>query len=374
MSRGIKFITLMLAVLLLLGASAVLAENGAGITVVDVLDREVNIPAEVEKVVITFNFEEYFAVTGAAGVDKLVGYSHGYWEGRREDAWATYTTAYPQLLDIADVGYNDNINVEAIIALEPDVVLMSAPVNYTFMETQLDKFDAAGIPVVFFNFHAQTLEMHRASMELIGKVMGDEARGKEIADYYEEQMNLVYDRIAGLPEDAERPSVYMEFSMGPGQYGNTWSTRMWGALIAQCGGRNIAADLGDANSVEIAPEQIIAENPDIIIFTASPRNDVSDNVVLGYGADAEAARAALRSYETRTGWDSLNAIQNGRLSGIYHDLSRHIFDFAGTQFLAKQIHPELFADVDPEANLADFFARYMPVELDGVWTVALEDA
>ena len=29
MSRGIKFITLMLAVLLLLGASAVLAENGA---------------------------------------------------------------------------------------------------------------------------------------------------------------------------------------------------------------------------------------------------------------------------------------------------------------------------------------------------------
>ena len=30
MSRGIKFITLMLAVLLLLGASAVLAENGIG--------------------------------------------------------------------------------------------------------------------------------------------------------------------------------------------------------------------------------------------------------------------------------------------------------------------------------------------------------
>ena len=148
---------------------------------------------------------------------------------------------------------------------------------------------------------------------------------------------------------------------------------MWGALIGQCGGRNIAADLGDANSVEIAPEQIIAENPDIIIFTASPRNDVSDNVVLGYGADAEAARAALRSYETRTGWDSLNAIQNGKLSGIYHDLSRHIFDFAGTQFLAKQIHPELFEDVDPEANLADFFAKYMPVELDGVWTITLED-
>ena len=373
MSKWIRFASLLVAAMMLMCAFFASAEGDETITVVDILDREATVPADVEKVVITFNFEEYFAVTGAAGVDKLVGYSHAYWEGRREDAWKTYTTAYPQLLDIADVGYNDNINVEAIIALKPDVVLMSAPVNYTFMETQLDKFDAAGIPVVFFNFHAQTLEKHRASMALIGKVMGDEARGIEIADYYEAQMNLVYDRVATLPADAEKPSVYMEFSMGPGQYGNTWSTRMWGALIGQCGGRNIAAELGDANSVEIAPEQIIAENPDIIIFTASPRNDVSDNVVLGYGADAEAARAALRSYENRIGWDSLSAVQSGKLSGIYHDLSRHIFDFAGTQFLAKQIHPELFEDVDPEANLADFFARYMPVELEGVWTISLED-
>ena len=220
MSHVTRFISLLVA-LLMLCSSAAFAENSGSITVVDVLDREVTLPVDVEKVVITFNFEEYFAVTGAAGVDKLVGYSHAYWEGRREDAWTTYTTAYPQLLDIADVGYNDNINVEAIIALKPDVVLMSAPVNYTFMETQFDKFDAAGIPVVFFNFHAQTLEMHRASMELIGKVMGDEARGSEIADYYEEQMNLVYDRVASMQEDAGKPSVYMEFSMGPSQYGNT---------------------------------------------------------------------------------------------------------------------------------------------------------
>ena len=364
---------LLLIALFTMSLTPVFADEAGTVTVVDVLDREVVVPENVEKVVITFNFEEYFAVTGAAGVDKLVGYSHAYWEGRREDAWAAYTTAYPQLLDIADVGYNDNINVEAIIALNPDVVLMSAPVNYTFMETQLDKFDAAGIPVVFFNFHKQTLAMHRASMELIGKVMGDEARGAEIADYYEEQMNLVYDRIAAMPEDAEKPSVYMEFSMGPSQYGNTWSTRMWGALIAQCGGENIATDLGDANSVEIAPEQVIAADPDIIVFTASPRTDVSDNVVLGYGADADAARAALKSYAGRTGWDSLKAIQNGKLSGIYHDLSRHIFDFAGTQYLAKQIHPELFEDIDPVANLEAFFEKYMPVKLDGVWMIALEE-
>lgn len=366
---GALLLTLLLLLTALCGASAETDTHA----VVDVLDREVTITTDVQRVVITFNIEEYLAVTGEEGIDKIVGYSHAYWEGRREDAWTTYTTAFPQLLEAADVGYNDNINVEAILALNPDVVLMSAPVNYTLMETQLEKFDAAGVPVVFFNFHAQTLEMHRASMQLLGKVMGNEARAEEIANFYEEQMNLVYDRIATMNEDADRPSVYMEFSMGPETFGNTWSTRMWGALIGQCGGINIAAELGDANSVEIAPEQIIAANPDLIIFTGSPRTDVSDNVVLGYGADADAAKAALESYAERTGWSSLSAIQNGKLSAVYHDLSRHIFDFAGTQFIAKQIHPELFSDVDPVANLQVFFDKYMPVKLDGVWLISLDD-
>lgn len=367
-----KPFALLLTLVLVLSTMCCTVAESEAITVTDVLGREITVKKDVQRVVITFNIEEYLAVTGAEGIEKIAGYSHGYWQGRREDAWATYTTAFPQLLETPDVGYNDDINVEAILALNPDVVLMSAPVNYTFMETQLEKFDAAGIPVAFFDFHAQTLEMHRASMLLLGQIMGNKARATKIADYYEEQMNLVYDRIASLGEDAERPSVYMEFSKGPEIFGNSWSNKMWGALINHCGGNNIAADLGEGNEVDVAPEQIIAANPEIIIFTASPRTDVSDNVVLGYGADADAARAALKSYETRTGWSSLSAIQNGRLSAVYHDLSRHIFDFAGTQFIAKQIHPELFEDVDPVANLENFFEMYMPVELDGVWLISLD--
>lgn len=57
------------------------------------------------------------------------------------------------------------------------------------------------------------------------------------------------------------------------------------------------------------------------------------------------------------------------MGALYHDLSRHIFDFAGAQFLAKMIQPELFKDVAPEANLQIFFEKYMPVELNGAWTI-----
>lgn len=338
--------------------------------VTDLKDRTVTVPANVERVVVTFNMEEYFAVAGEAGLQKLVGWSHKYWQGRRDDAFTAYTTAMPQLLDIPDVGYNGDISVEAIISLHPDVVLASATgANYNALEPAFDLLHEAGIEVVFFNFHAQTIEKHRQSVELIGKIMGQEERAKELGQFYADQMNVIYGRLEGLNEE-DRPSVYMEFSRGPGVIGNSWSEQMWGALIRECGGVNIAAGMEGA-SVDIPAEQVLAANPDFIILACSPQTDVSDNVVLGYGTDEALAREHLEAYKARDGWANLTAVKNNNMGGIYHDLSRHIFDFAGAQFLAKQLHPELFEDIDPEANLAEFFAKYMPVALDGVWTFSL---
>ncbi len=345
-------------------------EAPATIEVTDMKDRTVTLPADIQRVVVTFNMEEYFAVAGEEGINKLVGWSHKYWEGRRQDAYDAFTTVYPQLAEIPDVGYNGDISIEAIISLQPDVVLASSTgANYNALEPAFDNLRAAGIECVFFDFHKQTVPTHCQSVQLLGKILGQEERANEIADFYTAQMALVTDRLTDLPDEA-RPRVYMEFSMGPDQYGNTWSEQMWGALIRTCGGTNIAAGMEGA-SVEIAPEQVISSNPEVIIFTCSPRDDVSDNVVLGYGADEALAREHLEAYKNREGWADLDAVKNNRMGALYHDLSRHIFDFAGAQFLAKEIQPDLFTDLDPEANLAEFFHRFMPVELDGVWTLSL---
>ncbi len=346
------------------------SEKPATIEVTDMKGRTVMLPADIQRVVVTFNMEEYFAVAGEEGIDKLVGWSHKYWEGRRQDAYDAFTAVYPQLADIPDVGYNGDISIEAIISLQPDVVLASSTgANYNALEPAFDNLRAAGIECVFFDFHKQTVETHCQSVQLLGTILGQEERAQEIADFYTEQMSVVTERLADLPDEA-RPRVYMEFSMGPGQYGNTWSEQMWGALIRTCGGTNIAAGMEGA-SVDIAPEQVISANPEVIIFACSPRNDVSDNIVVGYSADEALAREHMEAYKTRDGWANLDAVKNNRMGGLYHDLSRHIFDFAGAQFLAKMIQPELFADLDPEANLAEFFERFMPVDLDGVWTISL---
>lgn len=382
-----KTITILLALIMLLslaacGGTATLSTvsttasagetNSGTMEVTDLKGRTVTLPANIERVVVTFNLEEYLAVTGEAGVDKLVGWSHKYWKGRRDDAYNAYTKALPALESIPDVGYNGDISIEAIISLQPDVVLASATgANYNALEPAFDLLHQAGIEVVFFNFHKQTIETHQQSIQLIGKVMGQEERAAELARLYEEQMNLVYDRLKDLA-DEDRPSVYMEFSRGPSVIGNSWSEQMWGAQIRECGGVNIAAGQEGA-SVDVPAEQVLAANPDFIIMSGCLQSDDTDNVVMGYGADRELAREHLEAYKSRDGWSSLNAVKNNNMGAIYHDLSRHIFDFAGTQFLAKTLHPDLFADIDPEANLAKFFSDYMPVELDGVWTLLLKE-
>ena len=382
-----KTITILLALIMLLSLAAcggtatgstVSTTASAGETnsgtmeVTDLKGRTVTLPANIERVVVTFNLEEYLAVTGESGVDKLVGWSHKYWKGRRDDAYNAYTKALPALESIPDVGYNGDISIEAIISLQPDVVLASATgANYNALEPAFDLLHQAGIEVVFYNFHKQTIETHQQSIQLIGKVMGQEERAAELARLYEEQMNLVYDRLKDLA-DEDRPSVYMEFSRGPSVIGNSWSEQMWGAQIRECGGVNIAAGQEGA-SVDVPAEQVLAANPDFIIMSGCLQSDDTDNVVMGYGADRELAREHLEAYKSRDGWSSLNAVKNNNMGAIYHDLSRHIFDFAGAQFLAKTLHPDLFADIDPEANLAKFFSDYMPVELDGVWTLLLKE-
>lgn len=382
-----KTITILLALIMLLSLAACggtaadstvsttasAGETNSGtIEVTDLKGRTVTLPANIERVVVTFNLEEYLAVTGEAGVDKLAGWSHKYWKGRRDDAYNAYTKALPALESIPDVGYNGDISIEAIISLQPDVVLASATgANYNALEPAFDLLHQAGIEVVFFNFHKQTIETHQQSIQLIGKVMGQEERAAELARLYEEQMNLVYDRLKDLA-DEDRPSVYMEFSRGPSVIGNSWSEQMWGAQIRECGGVNIAAGQEGA-SVDVPAEQVLAANPDFIIMSGCLQSDDTDNVVMGYGADRELAREHLEAYKSRDGWSSLNAVKNNNMGAIYHDLSRHIFDFAGAQFLAKTLHPDLFADIDPEANLAKFFSDYMPVELDGVWTLLLKE-
>ena len=42
-------------------------------------------------------------------------------------------------------------------------------------------------------------------------------------------------------------------------------------------------------------------------------------------------------------------------------------DYVYAQFIAKQLYPEAFKDVDPVQNLRDYYQKWLPIPADGVF-------
>lgn len=345
--------------------------NAYSIEVTDILGRKVNIKDNVSKVALTFYFEEYFSATGKQGVSKIAAWSKKYWHGRRQASWDAFTKEFPTLLDIPDIGYGPKktISFEKIISLQPDLVIF-AKIDYEYVKNNLEKLEKANIPAVFIDFHDENLDNHLKSMQILGAIFNENERVEKINNFYKSKFDLVTTRINNA-KDLKRPKVYAEFSEKAGamQIGVTWDNKMWGAFIELAGGENIAKGKIKGTSAPLNPELIISANPDVIIFAGNYFENSFKNIPLGYNITEEQAKLNLKAYEDRLGWSKINAVKNKNMYALYHDLSRHIFDFAGILFFAKAIHPELFSDIDPKKELELFFNEFYPIPLSGTWMV-----
>jgi iron complex transport system substrate-binding protein len=360
----------------LLTTSCGAAENLSNetITLTDLAGRTVSIDLPVNRVVLTFYFEEYVPVEGGENPFKrIVGWSRGYWEGRRQGTWETYTSAIPEINEIPDVGYisKGSFSVEKVISLNPDVVIMWVG-DYEANKEDVAKLEKAKIPVVFLDYHAETLEVHNQSTMILGKILGREERAEEIIDFYRDQEEIITTKIKEI--EGPKPTVYVEAgNLGPSEYSNTYGKGfMWGELIEKCRGINIAE--GAAKSGKdaiISPEFLLKQNPDVIIITGSYWPAVNDSMRLGYNAQLEDSKKKLEAFTKRPGWKDLKAIKNGRVYAIDHGLSRSLHDFVAMQFMAKCLYPEEFKDLEPTENYREFHKRFLPVEYSGLWTVAL---
>lgn len=363
------------AALFLIAALAVSA-SAAPVTVTDLAGRTVTVGAPVKRAVLTFYFEEFIAVTGEEGLGQIAGWSRQYWVGRRQSTWDAFAAKFPEIDSIPDVGYinRNTFNLEAVLALNPDVVIFSKN-DLAKIPHELARLEAAGIPAVILDYHDQTVENHAASTRLLGVLTGHEARANELAGWYAEKVSAVWDKAASLGE-SQRPRVYMEWSGtpdGPANMGITWGKGMWGSIIERCGGTNIARDLVPGVEGTISAEMVLAADPQVILLSGSYIGPDAKNVGLGYEADEASVKSRIETYMSRPGWSGLDAVKGRRMGGIYHDLSRHIFDAAGIEFIAKLLHSELFSGLDPQATLQEFYDRFFPVPLTGCFMAALDE-
>ena len=337
------------------------------ITITDLAGRTVTIKKPVERVVLTIPSIELIAVEGGKDpFKKIVGLDRNGGHGIcRPGIWEKYKSVFPEIEEIQDVGTisKGTFSIEKVIMLNPDVVILG-PYEYENKEIW-EKLEQAGIPVIFVDYHAETLEKHTKSTLLLGKVLGKEERAQEIVEFYEEQVNEVYSRLEEI--DNPKPKVYIE-----GGY-KRWrvydKTTMLGAIANRIGAINIAEE----GTKEINPEQVLDANPDVIIITGSYWPKYEGSMRLGYFADPKVSRELLKQQIDRPGWDTLNAVKNNRVYSIHHGIPRHIYDFVPIQYMTKCFYPEEFEDLDPEERFIEFHERFLPVDYSGVWMLSLEE-
>ncbi|MEJ5081430.1 ABC transporter substrate-binding protein [Ochrobactrum sp. MYb379] len=344
----------------------------ADIQTTDVKGRTVTIPKVPERVVLGFYYEDYLAIAGSRALDKVVGLSLSTWKDWRPNQFKAYEAALPKLSTIADIGNTEDgtFSIEKVIAAKPDLLILAAW-SYDTLGDGIKQIEAAGIPIVTLDYNSQTVEKHVASTLALGKLMGTEDRAGQLADTYKNAMDDIHSRIEKQPKSNKK--VYVELAQnGPDTVGNSYGGTMWGALVTELGGTNIAkGQIG--NWGPLSPEYVIAQQPDLIFLAGSEWLNKPQAVTVGFGAKEDVLHERIGAYLKRAGWADLPAVANLNVHAIYHGGARTLSDFVYAQYIAKQLYPEAFKDVDPAQNLRDYYDKWLPVKADGVFVSGYQD-
>lgn len=353
---------------LMLTAVPALAE----ITVTDLDGRTVTLDHVPDRVALGFYYEDYLAVTGADGMDRVVALSRAPWADWRPGQWKAYTAVFPALESLPDFGNTDDntFSVEALIAAKPEVVILASWQTASLGEPGVKQIEDAGIKVVALDYNAQTLERHLLSTRVLGAVMGQPKRAEALAALYQVKIEDTLARIAKAGPSHKK--IYVELAQkGPGEVGNSYGKGMWAGVIDLVGGENIAKGQIE-NWGPLSPEYVIAQQPEVILLAGSEWLNKPEAVLLGFGASDAVAQPKMAAYTTRPGWADLPAVRSREVYGIYHGGNRTLSDFVYVRAIAKALYPDAFADVDPAAELADYYARWMPIAADGVFVTKLQ--
>lgn len=205
---------------------------------------------------------------------------------------------YPvQVLDVPSVESGYETNIEQIIALKPQVLLMSSMAQ---PKEQVDALENAGIKCVVSE--AKDIEGVYTAIEMIGKLMGKQDNAaKLIAD-----MKTTFSNITDKSTGDGSKTIYFEVS--PLQYG-LWAGgkgTFMDEIATMLGLTNIFADVDGWGS--ISEEQVLQRNPDYIVTVS---------MYFGEGP------TPIEEILARPGWENLTAVKNKAILNLQNnELSR----------------------------------------------------
>jgi iron complex transport system substrate-binding protein len=349
------------------------------VTVTDIAGRSIEVRVPVEKVILGEGRQIYFtaALDTEAPFQRVVGWRDDF-EKADNDGYHQYLEKYPQMADLPTFGgmKNGTFDIEQAVALEPDVIILNIDAKAATEDgNYIEKLAKVGIPVVYVDFRDKPIENTEPSMRLIGKLYGKEDKAEEFIAFRAAEIAKVTDKIAAA-SDLKRPVVFVERAGG---YSDdccmSFGSENFGKMVEIAGGINMAGDIIPGTFGTVNPEQIIASNPDHVIVTGANWElyvPGGNWVGVGSGADPEVSADKLANLMKRPGFTGIQAVKDDNVHAIWHQFYNSPYQFVAIQQIAKWLHPELFADLDPEATFQELHERFLPVDYRPGYFVSLK--
>ncbi|WP_292508398.1 iron ABC transporter substrate-binding protein [Methylobacterium sp.] len=238
-------------------------------------------------------------------------------------------------------GRGNTANVEAVLALKPDLIVDVGSTAPTFVSLADRVQEQTGIPYILLDgAFAKIPETYRK----LGELIGEPGRAAELAAYAETTMAEIAKAVATVPE-VDRPRVY--YGRGPRGLETGLAGSLNTEILEIAGARNVAASGAAGGLAAVSPEQVLGWNPDVII-TLDP--------------------SFRRAMAADPLWSGIKAVREGRVYQTptlpfgWFDSPPGVNRLIGLRWLAGLFYPSLFKQPLGETT-REFYRRFYHVEL-----------
>lgn len=376
-------LALMLAGCSLPGAATSDAESGGDTkTITDVLGRELTVPAHPQRILLGGQRELYTTaiLNPENPMDKVAAWPDDLLEND-PDTYHAYVEKFPALADLPVTGelWDNSFSLEQALQTRPEVFVISASSYEAAQEAGIvEGFEDAGVPTVVIDYFVDPVAHTAPSVRIMGQLFEQEDRAERFVTYYDQKIAHVRDALAAA--HPEPTSMFLWRAPGYFDCCQTFRDSNLAKLVTLAGGDNVGDHLLEGEQGTLSPEAVAKADPDVIIATGANWSPDASSVKpgtyvpLGYELSrADAAAAWQGVINQQPVISELRAVKDKRAFVAWHHFYDSPYNFLAVEWFAQALHPELFADLDPQADYVELHERFLPVEARGTFWAGLPE-
>lgn len=330
-------LTLSMVLSMAVGTVTVSAETEETRTITDSMDRSVEIPADVQRIVcVGVGALRYTCYVG--GADRVVGVED--YETKPGMSRLYNYVNFDRFQDLPVTGTNGEPFVEEIVNVEPQVIVMS-----TYAKQDPDELSQkTGTPVVVVPGSDTTLdEKAYTTIRILGELYQLEDRAAALTEYLQQIQQDLDQRTASIPDD-QKPSCYVGGVSFKGHHGFEGTEAYYGPFEL-IHANNLANTTNQTGAFNIDVEQVLSWDPEFIFLDFNGMKLINED----YQAHPDF-------------YEALTAVQEGKVySQISFRSSASNLEtaLADAYYAACIMFPQQFQDIDPVEKAGEIFTMLL---------------